>query len=769
MKEIVKISHKIESYSTKELIFAAVCHFAVFLGGLATTRAVVLDKLLPFGISYLAAATPTFTPACAIGVFVGYFFPFVGNSGFKYIASLFALLSIKLLLNGYKKIVTNPMFLSLIAALASLMTSAVNLKNGNTDFLHVAAETILAFVGTYFLSKSFLIIDHSQIGLSSEELTAILVSLSIIFMGLNAFSIEGVSFGRIFCVTLILVAAKHGSITCGAIAGITTSLCISLSSPDLNFGVGLAVSGLMAGVFSPLGKYAEITVLILFSFVSAIPSGNTDLIAIALLEAALGSALFLLIPQRTSLFFSKVFSYKTKFNIPESFKKSLTLRLELASNALKDVSETVEQVSSELAKINSPDFNKVIYNIEQDACCGCKLRVHCWETKRDSTIEAVIAMTNAVKQGEISPESFAAPEFRGRCIRLSKIGNASYKRYSDYASRIAAENRIDEVRSVVSDQFGGISSMLYDLSVDFKNDEQFDNTAAENAVSVLKNLGIGIDEASARVDKFGRMMLEFKLKKSNELIINKMQIMRAVAIACERDFDTPVISELGNEIFITISERADIKIDFGAEQICSQKSSMCGDAFKSFYDGKGHFIMVLSDGMGTGGRAAVDGAMASGLMSRLIKSGFGYNCSLKILNSSMLFKSTDESLATLDIASIDLYTGQLEIYKAGAAPTIIKRQGKVAKAESTSLPAGILRDISFDKATVRLKYGDIVVLMTDGVTNSGTDWIKAEIEGFKDGTAQSLAERICECAKRRSEDSHSDDISVLVAILEKAV
>ena len=46
--------------------------------------------------------------------------------------------------------------------------------------------------------------------------------------------------------------------------------------------------------------------------------------------------------------------------------------------------------------------------------------------------------------------------------------------------------------------------------------------------------------------------------------------------------------------------------------------------------------ILLCDGMGTGGRAAVDGAMASGLMARLLKTGFGYNCSLKILNSSIM-------------------------------------------------------------------------------------------------------------------------------------
>ena len=135
----------------------------------------------------------------------------------------------------------------------------------------------------------------------------------------------------------------------------------------------------------------------------------------------------------------------------------------------------------------------------------------------------------------------------------------------------------------------------------------------------------------------------------------------------------------------------------------------------------------------------------------------------------MLFKSTDESLATVDIASIDLYTGYTELYKAGAAPTIVRRSGKTGKAQSTSLPAGILRDIGFDKALIKCKAGDIIVLMSDGATGNGTDWIRAEIEAWQDGSAQALAEKLCESARRRRNDNHEDDITVMTAILNKAV
>ena len=544
---------------------------------------------------------------------------------------------------------------------------------------------------------------------------------------------------------------------------------MALSGVSGNIGVIFAVSGLFCGVFSALGKYAQVFIAVILSFIGSVSTGETALISVTVAETVIGAILFIVLPRSAGVYLGKIFSAYPKISVPTGFKKSITMRLQLASNALKDVSQTVEQVSNELSKINSPDFSTVINSIEQDACAGCKLRIHCWEKKRNDTVEAVLQMTKAVKQGEISPEIAAPEEFKGRCLRVGSVGNAAYRRYTDYASKISAENRIDEVRSVVSDQFEGISSMLNELAYDFELQERFDNSSAENAAAALKNINIHIDECSSRIDRYGRMTVELKLKKTPELVINKAQVMKLVSIACERDFDIPTVNEVGGEIYIVLNERAEIKIDFGASQSSANNNALCGDAYKIFTDQKGHFVMILSDGMGTGGRAAVDGAMASGLMARLLKAGFGFNCSLKILNSSMLFKSTDESLATVDIASIDLYTGVTELYKAGAAPTIVRRSGKTGKAESTSLPAGILREIGFDKASIKCKTGDIVVLLSDGAVSEGTDWIRAEIESWREGSAQDLADHLCLCAKRRRSEKRQDDITVMCAILDKAV
>ena len=97
---------------------------------------------------------------------------------------------------------------------------------------------------------------------------------------------------------------------------------------------------------------------------------------------------------------------------------------------------------------------------------------------------------------------------------------------------------------------------------------------------------------------------------------------------------------------------------------------------------------------------------------------------------------------------------------------IIRRKGRTAKAQSNSLPAGILKDIGFDKAQITLKNEDIVLMMSDGVINDGTDWICDFLVDYE-GTAQQLADNIATMARRRKQDFPKDDITVMAAIIKK--
>ena len=136
-------------------------------------------------------------------------------------------------------------------------------------------------------------------------------------------------------------------------------------------------------------------------------------------------------------------------------------------------------------------------------------------------------------------------------------------------------------------------------------------------------------------------------------------------------------------------------------------------------------VFIISDGMGKGSRAALDGAMGAGLLSKLLSAGFGFDSSLKVVNSALLVKSHEESLATLDCVRVDLFSGKCEFYKAGAPRSYIVKDDRLTKCELTSMPAGILRGVEFAKRTTVLNTDDEIIMMSDGVTDVGNEWLES--------------------------------------------
>ena len=767
MKEVIRERLTLKKISAKDIAKEVGKQALAALCGFLMSRGTVFGGILPFGLSFAAAVPADYLALSALGCFFGYLYPAADVSPFRYLAALFAIVAIKSLLTAMTKYAARPWVSSLTVGMVTCATGLVSTVGDTKGSLLAVTEAVLALSGAYFISKTFRAYPAMLTGVRGEEMACLLITVNTLLIGAMSFTPGGISVGKILSVAFILLASRFGHISAGAVSGIAAGFAVALSGGGYSSALALILAGLVSGIFATLGKYVQIGVFIISVLLgSAVGQNLTEAVEL-LIESLFGSAIFLMIPKSAATKAGKIFSPPVRTVTENGMKKAVTMRLNFAAGALSDVSHTVDTVAKELSRINSPDFDGVLRGIEKEACAGCSLCIHCWEAKKADTVSAVLEMIKSVREGNPSAEEGATEEFRSRCLRPVKMGQAVYRHYSDYASRMAAESRIADVRNVVSEQFSGISNMLYDLSAELNRDEAFDDKTAAKISQALKNIDIQVDECGCRIDKYGRMTVEVIAHSIKGTKYNRMKLLRQAEVCCDRDFEPPVITENGGRVYITLTEKAELRLDTGICQLACSPSGISGDAYNTFCDGKGRAFMILSDGMGCGGRAAVDGAMASGLMARLLKAGFGYDCSLSILNSAMLFKSTDESLATVDIACIDLFSGRTDMLKAGAAPTIIRRGGKCGVAQSTSLPAGILREVGFDKATVKLKNGDIIVMMSDGVTSEGTDWICAELEGWKDKNASQLAEHLAHCAKRRRSDAHQDDITVLAAIVER--
>ena len=59
-------------------------------------------------------------------------------------------------------------------------------------------------------------------------------------------------------------------------------------------------------------------------------------------------------------------------------------------------------------------------------------------------------------------------------------------------------------------------------------------------------------------------------------------------------------------------------------------------------------------------------------------------------------------------------------------------------------------------------------MVSDGAVGEDNEWICKELENWGNDTAQHLAEHIAHLAKEKRSDGHTDDITVIAAIISRA-
>ncbi|MPM63316.1 Stage II sporulation protein E [bioreactor metagenome] len=178
---------------------------------------------------------------------------------------------------------------------------------------------------------------------------------------------------------------------------------------------------------------------------------------------------------------------------------------------------------------------------------------------------------------------------------------------------------------------------------------------------------------------------------------------------------------------------------------------------------------MISDGMGSGSRAADESTMAVRFLEKLLAVGFDVDVAVKTVNSMLLLRTPEESFATVDMTIIDTYSGEAEFLKIGSSPSFVKRVREVATIKSASLPMGILNQIEIEPVKANLVSGDILVMVSDGVAdipqrgNEKENWIANFLRRTATTNAQELADMILQEAMNLSGSRVKDDMTVLVA------
>ena len=127
------------------------------------------------------------------------------------------------------------------------------------------------------------------------------------------------------------------------------------------------------------------------------------------------------------------------------------------------------------------------------------------------------------------------------------------------------------------------------------------------------------------------------------------------------------------------------------------------------------------------------------------------------------------SKATLDLVSVDLYTGTARLFKAGAAPGFLVHGGRARAVGDVSLPMGILGGVNGQSRMVHLAAGDYAVLVSDGLLVDGPGWVAQQLElsAAAGDAPEKIARTLVETARARAEKAgRPDDITAAVLRLE---
>ena len=743
-----------------------VIQFVYFLCGAVVSHGAVFGSYAPFGAAFCAAVPYRNALSSTLGSIIGYILLYPKGS-FRYVATVITVFALRWMLNDIKAVSRSRIFAPLVAMVPLVCTGVVIVAvsyKGQTDIIMCLTEALLAAVGAYFFNQTILLGAGSK-GISTynqQEIACIVMSGCIFLLSANSLTIAGISIGRILAVTAVLFCAYYGSVSGGCIGGVATGIVFGIGSENFGFiSACYGFGGLMAGLFSYIGRIGTVTAFAVCSTIISLKDGFTSQTATAFYETMIASVIFLFVPKEVGNRISSFVTPHTDTAHSEGLRRSVIMRLDLASNALKNISQAVNAVAVRLKDYYSSDIDSVYTKCVEENCTRCGMRAFCWQDVREKKSDRFAELTPILKNYGAVDSGDIKKLFNKKCCKGEEMAQSVNMHYDSYKCFIAAEARVSQIRGVVAGQFSGLGDILHDFKEEFESFESYDIAASERVCAYLKSNGFVPIECSCRIDRLGRMSVELELADANRKLLKKDNMVREISKLCGRRLNPPQITAVSNRSRAMFSEKPRFDVQIGSAQHVCSNGSLCGDSFNYFNDGQGRFVSVISDGMGTGGRAAVDASMAVSIMSKLLKVGFGYDCALSVANSALMVKSQDESLATMDVVSVDLFSGNAELMKAGAPITFVRQSGKIHRIEPTSLPAGILSDIKLTHDNLELKDGDLIVMLSDGAVSISDKWIGAMMRDFDGDEIQTLVNDIIDEATIGSKLGRDDDITVI--------
>lgn len=608
---------------------------------------------------------------------------------------------------------------------------------------------------------------------NNEEIISMAIVIAIAVSGLGGFSIFNISIRNIIALTLVVSIAYINGSSVGAAIGIATGLIMGISDNNIYIFIGVLGScGFITGLFREPGKLmAILSYLISFTLLKFYSGANNEFV---LMEALISAGILMIIPNKlyTAMTFELDFEKKQQLindNHLAKVKEVFTLRLKGFNDILNSMAGILNGFMDNDKLLLKGKSSGLVENLADRVCGNCDMRHLCWKRELHLTYTAFSELI----ENYYNKSSEVPKEIERKCIKKGALCREAESIVNSYIVNEMWKSRLAEGRKILAGQISGMSGTIGEIVHDFDREVVFNHEVEKLLIKALARSGVKYSDIFCFSDKKGRLNIKLSMEECEgaQLCVKKVLPIINQCVNKTMCLGEEGCSIHGNSKRCTVlyEETPKFHIATYAAASCKQGETSIGDSYSFGRTKEGSYVTIISDGMGSGADAGKDSRAVVDIIEKFQEAGFNSMTAINTVNSIISMKfDEEEKFSTLDLNTIDLYTGDGVFMKVGAAQSYIKRGKNIEAIKSKTLPIGVLEKPDVDIIQKKFKNGDIIVSISDGIVDLksksySSSWLEDFLQETNISDPKALASEILGKARELSKEKPKDDMTVLVS------
>ncbi len=445
-------------------------------------------------------------------------------------------------------------------------------------------------------------------------------------------------------------------------------------------------------------------------------------------------------------------------------------KIERYARSFQRLAHTFYQMPGYQEQLTQAEVQEIFSGVKREICENCPGRDICWGEREFQTYQKAYQLLQVVEEGDQEKLLRAQADWIGECSQAARFTDALRRGFFEAREELLYRNRLIENRLAVAEQLGEVARLIQRISGDVSSICSVPTVMEEKIRKQLQKQHILVKQVwmLSRPDEKWRIFLTMRTRGGQCVTMREVARQLSQVCGCAMAPSRESRAVLGKEMrTVLFTEDVNYKVLYGVARVTKERETVSGDNYACACTDE-QFVMCLSDGMGSGVEACRESETVVELLEEFVTSGFSRETAARMVNSALVLQRKNGMFSSVDVCSLDLYTGICEFLKAGAATTFIRRSNWVETITSTSLAAGLVQQLDFEKTSKKLYDGDYLVMVTDGVLDAlpqkrQEETMKEIILQAQEEMPRELGRYILEKVLSYSNYRALDDMTVLVA------